>query len=461
MHILFLSLLTLCVLAFLCTRRPHGKSPIGIFFGLLFLALLMHQAWWQIHGAGSAAFLHFRTHYDRREHPHQGQLLDTKGIALHLSPATFHLLGYDKKGATTGLRRVYRLRLSGSHAPQKEMNDLLSRTPPQDIALTLDLDLQTAAYNALQGRPGAIIALNPQNGDILALVSSPSLSLEDLEKNTARHNTPHFNRATQGLYPPGSVFKLFTAALAIEHNKASPRLCPAQGWSPSRGTPPIRDTHPHPGNEKLPITTAFAESSNIWFAKAAVDCGWDAFNAAFLRAGLNQSYTLAQDQDLSFSTAKGTLPSLKNKKAASLAHPAFGQGALLLTPLHIALLTASIANEGLLYPPRLEKEAPICPPTRIWEKSTAQNVKALMARSVKHGTSQAIAHPRLAICGKTGTAETDNGPSHSWFTCFAPQENPKIVLTVLVEHGGYGAASALPIAQSLLEHLLLRGWLKP
>ncbi|MDO5462544.1 MAG: penicillin-binding transpeptidase domain-containing protein [bacterium] len=451
LHLIFLGALGACAGLFLM-RRARGKTWMGLGFGMLFLGLLIHQGWWQIHGANDPQFLHFRDHFDGRKKALRGHLLDRNGKRIEASPATYHLLGYNKKGAITGLEKIYNIRLAGNILPNNA-DELLQRMPPQDVTLSIDADLQTIAYAALNGQRGAVVALDPRTGEILALVSSPSVSLQALETGTIdKTHSPEFNRATQGLYPPGSVFKIFTAALAIESGQAHPRTCPPKGWRPARGTPPIRDTHANNAQTPLAISTAFAESSNIWFAKAAVDCGWDNFYSAFQRARLDQGLTLAQEGDLSMGTTRGRLPSLKGKSAA-LAYPGFGQGDLLLTPMHVATLTATIANDGLMHIPHLEKEAPLLQPVRVWKPSTAQNVKALMAASVTQGTSRNISIEGLSICGKTGTAERAGQTSHAWFTCFAPKENPRIVITVLVEHGGYGAVSALPIAKALLQQI--------
>lgn len=449
LHFLFLGALSGCIGLFLL-RRPRGASWMGYGFGVLFLTLLIHQGWWQLHGASDAAFLHFRDHFDQRAKTPRGQFLDRHGQPTGPTiPATYHLFGYNKKGAITGLEKVYNTRLAGNVLPS-HTSDLLRRTPPQDITLSIDISLQTAAYAALNGQRGAIIALDPQTGEILALVSSPSLTLENLATGKfSKTYSPEFNRATQGLYPPGSVFKIFSAALAIEEGLAHPRTCPAQGWRPAKNTPPIRDTHIN-NDTALSISTAFSESSNIWFAKAMIDCGWETFYAAFQRAHLNQGLTIAREGNYSIGTARGRLPSLAGKNAA-LAYPGFGQGDLLLTPMHIAMLTATIANNGIMHFPHLEKETPLMPPVRVWKSQTAKNVKELMAASVRHGTSHNVNINGLSICGKTGTAERTGQTSHAWFTCFAPKENPKIVITVLVENGGYGADSALPIAKALLQ----------
>ena len=138
-----------------------------------------------------------------------------------------------------------------------------------------------------------------------------------------------------------------------------------------------------------------------------------------------------------------------SKRPNQLAYVGFGQGELLLTPLHVAALTAAFANGGVLMPPHLGPGAPEAP-RRVWRADVAELVRHLMRRSVERGTSRGVAMRGLRVCGKTGTAET-SGRDHAWFTCFAPEENPQIVVTVLVEHGGFGAQAALPIAKRLLE----------
>lgn len=449
LHFIFLAVLGFTVFFFLC-HRIKGKPWIGLFFGILFLALLVHQLFWQLHGGANSDFNRFRKFYDRREFGPTGQLLDRHGTPLlPATAATFHVLGYSHHRGMTGLEKIFAARLVGTVLPSK-LEEMLTRVPPENITLTLDAKLQSLAYRALKGQRGAVVALDPRTGEILALVSSPSVdpkAMGNALKDTERQ--PLFNRATQGLYPPGSVFKIFTAALAIEQRQTQARICPAQGWRPARGTPPIRDTHPHKGDPALNLSTAFAESSNIWFAKAAVDCKWDAFWKAFQRQGLHEGHVLARHLDKSYGSARGRLPSLAGKNAA-LAYPGFGQGDLLLTPLHVAMLTATIANGGLLRPPHLEKTTPP-PAQRIWPKVVAENVAELMSHSVQKGTSRNVHISGLNICGKTGTAENHTGADHAWFTCFAPKKNPKIVLTVLVEQGGYGATSALPIAKKMLE----------
>ncbi len=469
-HLLFLILLALCGVGFLLWRgHTHRGWGVTCFFGIAFLALLLHQAWWQLHGAGNLGFQKFQRRYDirpatlARTAEARGRLLDRTGKLLAqglpgkrwghevpLGQAGLHVVGYaSREFGLSGLARVFDARLCGFAVPE-DPHALLRRSEPEDVYTTLDAHLQKVAFEALKGRKGAVVVLDPRDGAILALVSSPSCSeaaLASAMRN--RSEAPLFNRATQGLYPPGSVFKPFVAALALEQRKAGRYVCPPRGWSPALSTAPIRDTHPPEEGTALDLRTAFAQSSNIWFAKAATACGWPAFQRLAQRCALSEGFPeLARCGERTYGAVAGVVPDLSNAPNR-VAYLGFGQGDLLLTPLHIAALTASFANGGVLAAPHLEKGRPRSASRRLWHTETARRVRALMRASVLEGTSRGANLPGLSVCGKTGTAET-SGRDHAWFTCFAPEQSPRIVVTVLVEHGGFGAATALPVACEVL-----------
>ena len=470
-HLVFLALLGLCAVG-VWARPTRAKGWRGwglpVCFAVAFVALLAHQAVWQLSGAGSIGLQKFQRRYDTRPSAvarasaERGRLLDRHGAVLAeavpgkrwghraaLGPAGLHVVGYSSREfGLSGAERVYDARLCGFTVPRGP-EDLLRRGAAEDVRLTLDAGLQRVAYEGLAGRKGAVVALDPRSGEILALVSSPSAEEGDLAAAMRDgRNAPLFNRATQGLYPPGSVFKVFVAALAVQQGLARPYACPAEGWSAAPNTPRIRDTHRHgPGEDRLDLGTAFAESSNIWFAKAARACGWAAFLTAARKAGLGAGFTLAACGERAMETAAGRVPDL-SQRPNQLAYVGFGQGELLLTPLHVAALTAAVANGGVLAPPHVGPGVEAAP-RRVWGADVAELARLLMRESVERGTSRGVALPGLTIGGKTGTAET-SGRDHAWFTCFAPAERPEIVVTVLVEHGGFGAQAALPIAREVL-----------
>ncbi len=469
-HLLFLVLLAFCAIGFcLCLWRRRGAGGRGLglalFFALAFAGLWVHQACWQLTGFGSLGFQKFQRRYDvrpttlARTSQARGRLLDRNGNVLAqsipgkrwghqtpLGPAGLAVVGYSSREyGLSGLERVFDARLCGL-----DVDHLFQRAEPEDVRTTLDSTLQRVAFDALAGRKGAVIALNPRKGEILALVSSPSVSeahLSSAMKDSV--NAPLYNRATQGLYPPGSVFKLFSAALALDCKAADTYACPGVGWVPAKGTKPIRDSHPRPANQpNHTLRSAFSESSNIWFAKATVACGWRAFLRTAESCKLNQGFTLARCGERTYGVAPGVVPDL-SKTPIRLAYVGFGQGDLLLTPMHVAALTAAIANNGILAPLHLERSSK-GEAHRFFPTSTATRVSTLMQASVLEGTSKRIAFGGMPIAGKTGTAE-NLGEDHAWFTCFAPADRPEIVVTVLVENGGFGAATALPIAKAVLQ----------
>ena len=470
MHFVFLILLAMTALLLMRRARKSVRAPwMTLFFGVLFGLLIAHQALWQLHGAGSVAFQKFRRRFDvrpdtvRANTEDRGRLLARDGSLLAealpgkrwghttpLGPAGLHAVGYSSREyGLSGLERVFDTRLCGFDAP-KSARDILKRSRPQDVRTSLMPALQKVAFEALAGRRGAVVALDPRNGDILALVSSPSCTEEELPAAMRnRSEAPLFNRATHGLYPPGSVFKPFTAALVYLLGKEADRYtCPPSGWVHAPYTKPVRDTHPFDDTHAVSLREAFERSSNIWFAKAARAIGWSAFKQTAEHAGLMEPLELARCGERTYATVAGRLPDLSNRPN-QMVYLGFGQGDLRLTPMHVAAMTAAIANGGKLAQPRFDLSEPVRT-RRIWSAKTADAVAGLMRASVLRGTSRGIALPGLAVCGKTGTAE-NAGKDHAWFTCFAPQEKPRIVVTVLVENAGYGAAAALPVAKKMLE----------
>ena len=348
--------------------------------------------------------------------PERGKALDRRGCPLDIAEA-----------GSTFQKVIDELQLA-SGAP---------------VPLTIDADLQAKAESLMEGKLGAVVALEPATGRIRALVNAPRAA--------------YLNRALNGLYPPGSTFKVFMAAAALSADVDPVFDCPAAGWRPNRSTSPIRDSEvaefarrrkAWKGFGRIGMSEAMVHSANTYFAQLGYALGAERFDAAVAAARLRDSATVLAANTVSLTGAGGGVPD--GASAATLAPLAIGQGALQLTPLGVALVTAAVADDGLILAPTLSEAAKPTLRARPFTFAAAQRVKKMMRAAVRRGTGKVCDIPGLEVCGKTGTAQTGKGADHAWFTCFAPAASPRLVVTVLVEGGGFGARSAAPVARGTL-----------
>ena len=319
--------------------------------------------------------------------------------------------------------------------------------------LTIDADLQAKAESLMEGKLGAVVALEPTTGRIRALVNAP--------------RTAYLNRALNGLYPPGSTFKVFMAAAALSAGVDPVFDCPAAGWRPNVSTPPIRDAEvaefarrrkAWKGFGRIGMGEAMVHSANTYFAQLGYALGSDRFDTAVAAARLRDSAPVLSAGTIELASAAGGVP--EGASASALAPVAIGQGALQLTPLAVALVTAAVADDGLILAPTLSAAAKPALRARPFTMAVAQRVKRMMRAAVRRGTGRACDIPGLGVCGKTGTAQTGKGADHAWFTCFAPEASPRLVVTVLVESGGFGAKAAVPVAREILLEAKRLGYFK-
>ena len=358
--------------------------------------------------------------------PERGKALDRRGCPLDIAEA-----------GSTFQKVIDELQLA-SGAP---------------VPLTIDADLQAKAESLMEGKLGAVVALEPATGRIRALVNAPRAA--------------YLNRALNGLYPPGSTFKVFMAAAALSADVDPVFDCPAAGWRPNRSTPPIRDSEvaefarrrkAWKGFGRIGMSEATVHSANTYFAQLGYALGAERFDAAVAAARLRDSVTVLAAHTVSLTGAGGGVPD--GASAATLAPLAIGQGALQLTPLGVSLLTAAVADDGLILAPTLSETAKPTLRARPFTFAAAQRVKKMMRAAVRRGTGKVCDIPGLEVCGKTGTAQTGKGADHAWFTCFAPAASPRLVVTVLVEGGGFGARSAAPVARGILLEAQRLGYFK-
>ena len=403
----------------------------GTAFVVALAALAFAHARWMARAPRDPRFVRFMRRTNLRANaneviPERGTALDRNG----------RLLDVAEEGST--FQKVLDELQLASGAPTK---------------LTIDADLQAKAESLMEGKLGAVVALEPATGRIRVLVNAP--------------RTAYLNRALNGLYPPGSTFKVFMAAAALSAGVDPVFDCPAAGWRPNVSTPPIRDAEvaefarrrkAWKGFGRIGMGEAMVHSANTYFAQLGYALGSERFDTAVAAARLRDSASLLSAGTIELASAAGGVP--EGASASALAPVAIGQGALQLTPLAVALVTAAVADDGLILAPTLSAAAKPALRARPFTMAVAQRVKRMMRAAVRRGTGRACDIPGLGVCGKTGTAQTGKGADHAWFTCFAPEASPRLVVTVLVESGGFGAKAAVPVAREILLEAKRLGYFK-
>ena len=359
--------------------------------------------------------------------------------------------------------------------------------PGTDVNTTIDADLQQYGQQLMRNKVGAVVALEPSTGEILALVSSPGVDVyqlaeigryyEALSKNPYK---PMYNRAVQASYPPGSVFKLVNGLIGLQEGvqKPSNTYPCSQGYHFKDGTKIGCHHHKSPINMDESIMMScnayycyvlknILENPKYESVSEALD-KWHEYVESF---GFGHKLGSDFPSELGGSIPSSTTYDRKYRKgrwnASTVLSLSIGQGEILATPLHLANLCATIANRGYYYIPHLVKasEGVEVDPKYYRRNYTMVDAehfqkiipgmwKAVNAPPGSGGTAS-IAHvDSLEICGKTGTAQNPRGPDHSVFICFAPRENPKIAIAAYVENGGFGATYAAPIASLMVERYL-------
>ncbi|MDA1062504.1 MAG: FtsW/RodA/SpoVE family cell cycle protein, partial [Chloroflexi bacterium] len=347
---------------------------------------------------------------------------------VYEDPGAVHVVGFDSaQVGATGVEALAADTLMGRDArsPSDTVRDLLHQhREGHDVHLTLDLALQRVAEQAMGDSLGAVVALDPQRGDILAMVSnpvfSPDFNDEEWKALRADPQSALLNRATLGLYTPGSTFKTVTLAAALEAGVVTadtPAVCLPEVVI---GGVRIVSSNEPPGRQTTSVADAYAYSCNTFFAELGVELGARRLRAMAVALGLTE----APPFDLA--TGAGTLSNTDQffESDAGLAVSAFGQGQLQFTPLSLALATAAIANGGVVPRPRLFLDHAPAPWRRAMSEATAREMSELMAYGVEAGWASTVALPGVRVAGKTGSAEVgDSESSHALFIAFAPVDD--------------------------------------
>ena len=453
----------------------------------------------------------------------QGQLLASSQVVDGLSrrtyvdPAFTHVIGYASlRFGTTGVERAWDDLLTGRADPNPLndlVNDILARQPqPRDITLTIDRRLQDFAMAQLGSDVGAVVALDPRTGEVLAMVSTPTFDATPIsgdpstapgamEQITALPNNPLVARDRQGRYTPGSIMKVLTAAAALDSGAITPQTTfEDQPRQETEGfvVEGFRVLEHDLGSLKpalWPLSPALQVSSNIFFAHVGLEVGTDAYLDYARRFGFCDPMAIGGGTR-TLSVAASYVTTVVDDDCApfsdraELAQASFGQGRVSVTPVQMALLAAAIANGGLMPEPfvvrdvRAHQADPAAGPTdrvldeygggggtRVVGAAAAEQVRSAMVDAVQGELGRQYAGGAavtnygisgISTAGKTGTAEL--GPDrlpHSWFIGFAPAQDgaePSIALAVVVEGGGSGSGRAAPVGGAIMaEWLRLQG----
>ena len=366
--------------------------------------------------------------------------------------------------------------------------------PGRDITLTLDAELQTAAeqYMAISDKAGAVVAIEVETGRLLVAATAPAIHLEEFiggisnkNWNALLENTKHplLNKVVQSVYPPGSVYKIVTAFAGLTEGVIDLNTtfyCPGHYYFGRR----LYRCWKHSGHGTVDIKRAITESCDVFFYQVGQRLGVDRLAKYAKKLGLGEHSGVELEHEKA-----GLVPTKdwKRKRYKEKWHEgetlsiAIGQGFNIMTPLQISLMTAAIANGGKIYKPQIVEKV-TTPDGEVMEQLVPQLVSELSKREKsylpiiqeglfgvvqgKRGTARNVRIEGITIAGKTGTAQVvrlaqykglkeQDIPykfrDHAWFTCYAPADNPKIAVTVLVEHGLHGGSGAGPIARIVLK----------
>ncbi len=445
--------------------------------------------------------------------------LELPGVIVEVEPqrvyptSTFaaHLLGYVrevndeqmKQGryrrgdmiGQSGLERLLDDYLRGREGGERIEVDAMGRqvqimrreepNPGAQVITTVDRRIQEAAEQAMAGRAGAVVVMDPRNGDVLALTSSPAFPLDRLTGNLDRDEwvrlvrdpmTPLMNRALQGQYPPGSVFKIIVTAAGLQEGSLAPMDRVYCNGEFTLGNWTFKDWKKG-GHGHMDLHGAIAQSCDVFFYQAGLKVGGDTMARYAHAFGLGPPTGIDLGGErfglVPFSPAQRSR-SKRPWQAGDTVNMSIGQGQLLVTPLQVARMMAAVANGGILWKPRLVQRVEQADGTVAYTASSKMTervelspvvwafLRNALSAVVKEGTGVAARLPGVEIAGKTGTAQTiaksdsAKGQDHAWFASFAPADDPQVVVVVFVERGGHGGEIAAPVAKQIYEAIFLQ-----
>ena len=446
--------------------------------------------------------------------------LELPGVIVEVEPQrtypssrfAAHLLGYVREAneehlrqgrhrrgdmvGQSGLERLLDEYLRGRDGGERIEVDVLGRPvriiqqteprPGAEVVTTVDRRIQEAAEASMEGRAGAVVVMDPRNGDVLAMVSTPAFAIDRFTGTIDRAawvrlvqdpDHPLLNRTLQSQYAPGSIFKIIVTAAGLQERTLTPfdrTYCSGQF---QLGTGTFKDWKEE-GHGLVDLKEAMVQSCNVFFYEAGLKVGGGMMTRYARAFGFGEATGI----DLG-SERVGLIPRPRLRRGRQIWAPgdvvnmSIGQGQLLVTPLQVAAFMSAVANGGVRWKPRLIQRVERPGAGLLWSDSgkVAGHVElsplvwAFLRKSlttaVRDGTGASVAIPGLEIAGKTGTAQTTTrsrtDQDHAWFAGFAPAHDPEVVVVVLVERGGPGGQVAAPVARKIFNAIFFEkvAWL--
>ncbi len=450
---------------------------VMIFFVILFMFLTLYLVYFQLFKAKAIADdSHNRRLWLNEDLVKRGSIYDRNGNVLAYSQKDesgkqVRIYNYPESSAPvtgyssttygkTGIEKSYNkelLAISGENFSQfRKM--VVKNDTGNDLHLSIDQNIQNIIFNYLKGYKGSCVVMNPSTGQVLAMVSTPSFNPNTLDNdwNNLIQTTDGrlVNRATQGLYRPGSAFKIVTAASILDnkidtgYNDEGSEI--VQGYEIKNYGDQVFGS--------LDLRGAFINSANTYFANKAINLGKDEL------AKTSESFAFNKDYKFDLDKNKSVIP-FKDLNEADLAMTGFGYGKTQVTPLHMTMVTSAIANNGLMMKPRIvdkitnkegdtvfEAEEEIL--SKATSEKTANTIRDLMVEVVNSGTGRAAYLDWVQLAGKTGTADKADGNIDAWFVGFAPAYEPNIAFAIVIEDSqGTGGEVAAPIAGNIIRDI--------
>ncbi len=454
---------------------------VMVIFLIVFVVLISYLSYFTlVKGPGIVTRPDNRRMWDIRNKVVRGTIYDRNGKELSVSEkaknneykrvynggaAAAHVLGYyDAQYGITGLENLYDSYLSSNISASffawvgngfKEVDK-----NGDDVYSTLDYGLQKTAYDALGSSRGSVVVLKVDTGEILAMVSKPSYDPNNLSKIWKSLNEneqrPLLNRSVSGLYPPGSTFKVVTGISALENIEGIEKEIFNDTGKLKLGEDYTLSNDKGKAMGKINFEQAMVKSSNVFFGNLGIRLENDLFKTA-------EDFRFNRDIPADgIIIDKSRFPSYKSNEKGNLAQSGIGQAEVLATPVQMALVAQTIANNGVMMKPTLVNKVTdyngnvikSLTPSSIGEVTYpgyATEIRGFMRKVVSGGTGTRAGISGVQVCGKTGTAQhIESKTPHSWFIGFAPYNKPEIAIAVIVEDGGYGGTAAAAISAKVM-----------